>query len=78
MVEIGSKNWFSAYFESFLIHDLLHPSSYAQRFWQMKDFSKIYICGKFHWYSICGCEVKSFQSFSYWFSIHEMVYFWGI
>ena len=29
----------------------------------MKDLIKIYICGKFHHYSICGCKVKHFQSF---------------
>ena len=34
--------------------------SYAPRFCQMKDLIKIYICGKFHHYSICGCDVKDF------------------
>ena len=43
-----------------------------------QDFAKWktlirYICGKFHQYNICGCKVKNFQLFSYWFSIHEMV-----
>ena len=41
---------------------------------------KKYICGKFHHYSICCCEIKIFQSFLYWFSIHEMApfrfFFW--
>ena len=31
--------------------------------------------GKFHQYSICGCQVKNFQSFSYRFSIHEIAPF---
>ena len=40
---------------------LLHPMSYVPRFCQMKYIVKIYICGKFHQYSICGCEVKDFS-----------------
>ena len=77
MVKIGPKSWFFVHFESFFVYALLHPMSYAPRFCQMKDLIKIYICGKFHQYSICGCEVKNFQSFSYWFSIYEMVPSWG-
>ena len=33
---------------------------------------KLYICGTFHQYSICGCEIKNFQSLLHWFSIHEI------
>ena len=77
MVKIGPKSWF---FGSFWEYFLFMPSYtlwvYAPRFSQIKGLIKIYICCKFHQYSICGCEVKNFQYFSYWFSIHEMVLFW--
>ena len=33
---------------------------------------KIHNRGKFHKYSISGCQVKNFQSFAYQFSIHEI------
>ena len=36
---------------------------------------KIYNRGKFHQYSLCGCQVKNFQSFAYRFSIHEKALF---
>ena len=49
----------------FFVYAFLHPMSYTPRFFQVKDIIKIYICGKFHQYSICGCGVKKFQSFSY-------------
>ena len=29
------------------------------------------------WYSFCCCEVNNFQSFLYFFSIHERAPFWG-
>ena len=54
---------------------ILHPMKHTPRFCQMKNFIKIYICGKFHQYSICGCEMKDFQGFLYWFNIHKMVPF---
>ena len=56
---------FLAHFLSFFVFSLLHAMSYAPRFCQMKDLIKIYIGGKFHMYSNCGCEVKKFQSFLY-------------
>ena len=59
-----------ALFVSFFVYALLHPMSYVPKFCQMKDLIKIYICSKFHHYSICGCVVKSFQFFLHWFSIH--------
>ena len=62
---------------SFSFYTFLYPVSYAPRFCQMKDLIKVYICGKFHQYSTCGCEIKNFESFSYWFSIHEMAPFGG-
>ena len=76
MVKIGAKNGFLAHFVSFnFVYAPLHPMSYAPRFCQMKDVIKIYIYGKFHQYSICGCKVKNFQSFSHRLSLHEMVPF---
>ena len=68
MVKIG---WFFYSFASLLTPDELRPKILT-----MEDVIKIYICGKFHQYGICGCEVKNFQSFSYYFSIHEMAPFW--
>ena len=47
----------------FFVYALMHPMGYAPRFCQMEDLIKIYVCGKFHQYSICGCEVKNFQFF---------------
>ena len=44
---------------------ILHPMRHTPRFCQMKDLIKIYICGKFHQYRICGCEMKDFQVFLY-------------
>ena len=35
-----------------------------------------YLRGKFHQYSICGCEFKNFRSFSCLFSIHKIAPFW--
>ena len=65
MVEFGQKANFLAHLESFFVYAFLHSMSYAPKFCQMKDLYKIYICVKFHQYSICGCEGKNFQSFSY-------------
>ena len=72
---LGQKVYFLAHLESFFVYTLLHSMSQATKSCQMKDLIKIYICGKFHQYSICGCEGKSFQNFSYWFSIHKMAPF---
>ena len=49
-----------AHFVSFFIYALLDLMGYSPRFRQMKDLIKIYICGKFNHYSICGCEVRDF------------------
>ena len=49
----------------FFVYALLHFMSYASKFCQMKDHCKVYICGKFHLYRICGCEVKKFLTFLY-------------
>ena len=37
----------------------------------------MYNRGKFHLYSISGCEVIKFEMFSWRWSIHEMAHFWG-
>ena len=34
-------------------------------------FIKVHNRGKFHQYIICGCQVKSFQSFGYHISIYK-------
>ena len=44
---------------------ILHPMRDPPRICEMKDLIKIYICGKFHQYRICGCEIKKCQSFLY-------------
>ena len=73
----AKKLIFLVHFESFPLYTFLYPMSYVPRFCQMKELIKVYICGKFHQYSICGCEIKNFDSFSYWFSICEMAPFGG-
>ena len=36
-----------------------------------------HICGTFHQYSRCGCEIfKIFKFVLYWFSIYEIIHFW--
>ena len=37
----------------------------------------MYNPGKFHLYSVCGCQVIKFEMFSWRCSIHEMAHFWG-
>ena len=37
----------------------------------------MYNRGKFHLYSICGCQVIKFEMFSWRCSIHEMAHFGG-
>ena len=57
----NDQNWAKKlHFVSFVVYELLRLMSCAPRFWQMKDLIKIHICGKFHRYSIRGCEIKSF------------------
>ena len=64
-----------AHFVRFFVYALLHLMSYAPKFCRMKDLMKIYICGKFHQYSICGCGAKRILD---WVSIHEMAPFYGV
>ena len=67
------KKWsiFGSFCEFFNLRALT-PENYTPRFCQMEDLIKLYICGTFHQYSICGCEIKNFQSLLHWFSIHEI------
>ena len=44
---------------------------------QIKGLMKMYNRGKFHLYSICGCQVIKFEMFSWRCSIHEMAHFGG-
>ena len=76
MVEIGRKNSFFW----LILRGFLFISFYT--IWvTSQDFGKwktllTFLLGKFHQYSICGCEVKNFRSFSCLFSIHKMAPFW--
>ena len=77
----NGRNWakkliFLAHFESFFVYTPVHPTRYIPRFCQLKYLIKIYICDKFNQYSICGCEIKNFQSLLFWSSINEMAPFW--
>ena len=50
--------------------------AYVPIFWQIKWTNN---CGRFHQYSICGCQIKTFQNFSKFFSINEMALsFWQL
>ena len=59
-VKIGQENWFRrSFLEVFRLHPLtpfvLHPN-----FYQMKGVIEIHCSGKFHHYSISGCQVLNF------------------
>ena len=64
-----------AHSKRFLVYTLLRPLNYDPIFCQVKDFLKIYNLGKFHQFSICGCQVKNFPCFAHRFSIHGMLFF---
>ena len=72
MVGIESKNDFLAYSERFFIYILSYRTSYASSFSQNKGLMKLHNRGKFHKYTICGCQVINFQRFSNRFNIHDM------
>ena len=44
---------------------------------QMRGLMEVHNHGKFHLYSISGCEVKKFEMFLWRWSIHEMTDFWA-
>ena len=67
---VNERCWGGTHREQVLAISDLQFLSY--KFCQMKDLIKLYMVS-----FICGCEVKTFQSFSYWLSIYEMVPFGG-
>ena len=72
--EIKPKTHFPAHSKRFFVHTLLHLSatSIPPPPPSIKCTMKIQNRGKFHKYSICGCQVKNFPSFGNPFSTHEM------
>ena len=59
-LKLGQKNdFFGSFWEGF-VYALWRPMRYAPKFFQMKDFIKTHIRGKFNQYSIGSCEVKNF------------------
>ena len=48
----------------------------SQDFAKWKTLLRYISVVKVYWYSICGSKIKNFQSFLYWFSIHEMAPCW--
>ena len=44
-------------------------------FFQMKGLMKIHNRGKFHLYSICGCQFINFQMFLWQWNIRELGHF---
>ena len=57
--KLGQKTDFLAHF-----YALLCLIIYAPIFCQIKGLMKVHNRGKFHQYSICGCQVMNFQMFS--------------
>ena len=55
---------FIVFFDGFLDHALLCPMDDVPISNQMKGLMEVHNRGKFHWRSICGCEVINFQMFS--------------
>ena len=62
-VNSAPKLRFLSYFQRFLVCTLLRPVSYAQIFCQMKGLIEIHNRGKFHHFTISGCQVIDFQMF---------------
>lgn len=66
MSKLSQKlNFFLPYFKRLFVYALLHPLSSTLIFCKLKDLIKVHNCGKFHLYSVCGCQVKNFQSLAY-------------
>ena len=78
--QLGQNTDFFGSFCEFFVYVLLHPLNCTPSFCQIKDLIKICICGKFHHYSISGCESKNFQSFLYWFRNGSLLgaFFWPL
>ena len=69
------KTHFLAQFWRIFLYALLHSMSHASVFCQIEGHIKIHTRGKFHEYSMGGCQVIN------QFSIHEMTLiegFWGL
>ena len=75
--EIKSKNQFFGIFSEISGHAYPRPMVDALTFCQMKGIIKIHNHGKFHFYSICGCQVIKFSMFSWRCNIHEIGHFGG-
>ena len=62
--KLGQKADILLIFKVFFVYAPLLPMSYAPRFCRMKGLIKIYICGKFHQYSIfVVVKLKIFEVF---------------
>ena len=77
-LNLAKKLIFRLILKVFFVDALMHSMRYTPRFCQMKYHIMIYICGKFQQYAICGCEIKNFRRFLYWFNIHKMALFWAL
>ena len=59
--KLTQKSYFVVGFQKFLDHALFRPMGDAPIFGQMKGLMEIHNPGKFHWYSVCSCQVIYFQ-----------------
>ena len=59
----SQKKYFLAHFRRFFIYTLLRSMIHPQSFFQIVGHMKIHNRGKFHEYSISGCQVIDFQFF---------------
>ena len=74
--KLPQKPHFVVGFQRFLNHALFRRVGDAPIFGQMKGLMEIHNPGKFHWYSICGCQVIYFQSLSYQQKVGFLAAFW--
>ena len=62
-LKLGTETDFVCHFQRFFVYALLRPVSYTQIFRQKKGLIEIHNPGKFHHYTISGCQVIDFQMF---------------
>ena len=62
-LKIEQENWFCRTFFKVFVYALLRLLCYAPIFSQMKGVIEIHNPGKFHHYTISGCQVIDFQMF---------------
>ena len=62
--KLGQKADFSAHFQRLFVFTCLRLIIHAPIFSQIKSLMKVHNRGKFHYYSICGCQVTNDQMFS--------------